>query len=83
MTQTVLSRNDNKHSFNAKIKYRVKNASDEEKTVKLFVPFNTREDSIVQTNQKYRMTKGNLVTFSVRVKANASKEFHVYFESKK
>ena len=61
----------------------MKNASDEAKTVKLFVPFNTREDSVVQTKQKYTVTQGNLVTFSLRVKANASKEFSVYFESKK
>ena len=61
----------------------IKNASDEDKTVKLFVPFNTKEDSVVQTQQKYKFTKGNLVTFNVQVKANATKIFDVYHESKK
>ncbi len=81
--QTVTKREDYKQSFNSNVKYMIKNASDEDKTVKLFVPFNTKEDSVVQTQQKYKFTKGNLVTFNVQVNANATKIFDVYYESKK
>lgn len=83
VTQIVTSREDYKKSFHANVNYTINNASNEDKTVVLYVPFNTRESSIVKTKQKYKLTKGNLVTFSVQVKANARYTFDVYYESKK
>ncbi|MFK5937762.1 MAG: hypothetical protein QM497_05115 [Sulfurimonas sp.] len=83
VTQTVMKREDNKRYFNVDVKYAVNNASDEMKTIKLFVPFNKNINSKIKTDIKYRFTKGNLVTFSIKVKANATKSFTVNFQSKK
>ena len=83
VTQTVTAREDYKKSFHSNVRYMIRNASDEERSVKLFVPFNARESSVVETKQKYKFTKGNLLTFSVKVKANARTTFDVYYESKK
>lgn len=81
--QTVFKRADNKRYFNVDVKYRVKNASDEAKDVELLIPFNKNLNSKIQTDEKYRFTKGNLVTFSIKVKANSTKSFQVNFQSKK
>lgn len=83
VTQTVLKRDDSQRYYIADINYAVKNSSDKTKTVELLVPFNRNKNSIVKTSQKYKFTKGNLVTFSIKVKANSSKSFKVHFESKK
>ena len=81
--QTVLKRDDSQRYYIADINYSVKNSSDETKTVELFVPFNRNKNSIVKSSQKYKFTKGNLVTFSIKVKANSSKSFKVHFETEK
>ena len=73
VSQTVLKRDDSQHYFIADINYTIKNASDKSKTVELLVPFNRNKNSIIKTSQKYEFTKGNLVTFSIEVKANSSK----------
>ena len=83
VTQSILKRDDTKRYYIADINYTVKNSSDETKTVELLVPFNRNKKSIVKTSQKYEFTKGNLVTFSVQIKANSSKSFKVHFETKK
>ncbi len=82
-TQTVLRREDSQRYYNVDIKYSVTNNSNRTKTVELLVPFNKNSNSIVRSSQKYKFTKGNLVTFSLRIKANSSKSFKVHFESKK
>lgn len=51
--------------------------------MELFVAFNENADSKVNTKEKYAFAKGNLVTFSVEVKANSSKSFKVNFQSEK
>ena len=83
VTQSILNRDDSQRYYIADINYSVKNSSDKIKTVELLVPFNKNKNSIVKTSQKYKFTKGNLVTFSIQVKANATKSFKVHFETKK
>jgi hypothetical protein len=83
VSQKVLKRDDTKNWLNAVILYRIKNASDEPKRVTLLVPFNKDSHSSIKTRQKYAFTKGNLVTFSLRVAPNATKSFKVNFESRK
>ena len=83
VSQTVLRREDSQRYFSADVEYRVKNSSNKSKTVELTVPFNKNKNSRVKSSQIYKFTKGNLVTFSLRVKANATKSFKVHFESKK
>ncbi len=83
VTQSILKRDDSKRYYIADINYTVKNSSDKTKTVELLVPFNRNKKSIIKTSQKYEFTKGNLVTFSVQIKANSSKSFKVHFETEK
>jgi len=83
VVQTVLKREDSQHYYDVDVKYSVKNSSNKSKTVELLVPFNKNKNSIVKSSQIYKFTKGNLVTFSIQVKANSSKSFKVHFESKK
>ena len=83
VSQTILNRDDSQRYYISDINYTVKNSSEESKTVELLVPFNRNKSSILKTSQKYEFTKGNLVTFSIQVKANSSKSFKVHFESKK
>ena len=81
--QTLMQRNDDKERFRVSVKYTLKNTSNAPKEIALLVPFNTRADSIVETKEKYKLVKGNLLRFLVRVPSNATKTFHVYYESKK
>lgn len=83
VTQNVVSRDDSQRYFIADVEYKVKNSSNQTKTVELLVPFNRNKNSIVKSSQNYKFTKGNFVTFSLIIKANATKSFKVHFESKK
>ena len=83
VTQSILKRDDSQRYYIADINYTVKNSSDKSKTVELLVPFNRNKNSIIKSSQKYEFTKGNLVTFSLTIKANSSKSFKVHFETKK
>lgn len=81
--QTLLQRDDTKERFDVSVKYTLANHSDETKQITLFVPFNKNSDSSVITKEKYRFTKGNLVTFTLTIPANETKEFQVNFKSKR
>ncbi len=81
--QTLLKRDDTKERFDVSVKYTLANHSDEPKQVTLFIPFNKNSDSHVTTKEKYRFTKGNLVTFTLTIPANETKEFQVNFKSKR
>ena len=83
VTQTIKKRNDYKYRFNATVNYALKNSSDMMKIVELQVPFYQGNDAEIQTKQKYSVKRGNLITFEVKVKANATRTFDVYYESKK
>ncbi len=81
--QTIQKREDSQRYYSIDVEYKVKNSSNKSKTIELLVPFNRNKNSIVKSSQNYKFTKGNLVTFSLRVEANSSKSFKVHFESKK
>ena len=83
VTQTVIKRDDDKKEFDVDVEYKIKNASDEDKKVTLLIPFNKHKYSSINTKQNYKFTRGNMVTFDIKVKANASQDFRVNFESKK
>jgi len=83
VTQKIISRNDTKESFDALVKYTLYNHSQEEKTVTLQIPFNRKTDSKVLSKLKYGFTKGNLVTFTLKLKASSQKSFEVEFISKR
>jgi hypothetical protein len=83
VSQKVVQRDDTKSWLNAVVLYTVKNDSDEPKQVTLLVPFNKDVHSSIKTRQKYAFTKGNFVTFRLRVAPNATKSFKVNFESRR
>ena len=81
--ETILERDDGRWQLDVDVNYSVKNSSNETKTVEILVPFNKNNGSEVKTKQKYRYTKGNLVTFNIVIKPNSTKEFKVHFKTKK
>ena len=81
--ETVIKREDSQSYYSVDVEYTVKNSSNKSKTVELLVPFNKNKNSIVQSTQIYKYTKGNLVTFMLTIKANSSQSFRVHYESKK
>jgi len=83
VTQTPTNRDDSKSRFDVTMEYKIVNNSDEEKRIELLVPFNTNDDSKIRTEKTYTFTKGNFVTFSTTVGANATESFKVNFKSRK
>ena len=81
VTQKMRSRNDTNTHFDATIEYTVRNNSDEDKIVTLHIPFNKKRGSHISSKLKYVYTKGNLVTFTLKVKANSKRSFDVNFKS--
>ncbi len=81
--QSILKRSDSNNYYSADIRYTLSNHSDEEKRVALLIPFNKNRDARIKSAQKYVYTKGNLATFSIKIKANTDKSFDVHFESRK
>ena len=82
-TERLLKRQDTKELYNADISYSIHNSSDAAKTVTLFIPFHPQESSHITTDERYRLTQGNLVAFTLNVDANSTKEFTVNYESTK
>lgn len=83
ISQTMLERNDTKEQFDVTVKYSISNNSDEDKSVTLLIPFNKKRGSTVDSKLRYVCTKGNLVTFTLKVKANSQRSFDVRFKSKR
>ncbi len=83
VTESILKRDDTKLYTDATINYTVKNSSKKSKTVELLIPFNKNSTSTIETKKRYKFTKGNLVTFVVKVKGENSKSFKVRFRSKR
>ena len=79
--QRMRSRNDTNTHFDATIEYTVRNNSDEDKLVTLHIPFNKKRGSHISSKLKYVYTKGNLVTFTLKIKANSKRSFDVNFKS--
>ncbi len=83
VSQKTTKRGDRDGWFNVDVEYTVLNSADTNKTLEILVPFNTHQDSKVNTDETYTFTKGNLVTFSIKLEANSTKKFNVNYESKK
>ncbi len=83
VTQTPLSRDDSKSRYIVNAEYKIKNSSDKDKIVELLIPFTSHEDAKVTSEVDYKLTKGNLVTFSILVRANATEKFKVNYKSKR
>jgi len=81
--QKVLSRDDTKEELSARIEYTLINHSDSDKIFTLEVPFNRNKGSLIDSKEKYRFTKGNLATFTLKVKANSQRSFAAKFSTKR
>jgi hypothetical protein len=81
--QRIISRNDTKELFDAKVEYILNNHSDEDRVMTLQIPFYKKEGSKVISKLNYSYTKGNLVTFTLKVAANSKRSFDVEFISKR
>jgi len=81
--QSIARRDDTKLYRDTTINYTVKNSSKNTKTVKLLIPFNKNSSSTIRTKQSYKFTKGNMVTFTVKVKGESSQSFKARFRTKR
>ena len=81
--ETIIERDDGRWQLDVDVNYSVKNSSNELKIVEILVQFNKNNGSEVKTKQKYKYTKGNLVTFNIEVQPQSTKEFKVHFKTKK
>ena len=81
--QTVLEKADNKFQLNTTLEYEVKNSSDEEKIVRLEIPFNSHKDSKIKTKTPYTLEKGNLVVFHLKISPQNSQKIRANFISKR
>jgi len=82
VTESILKRDDTKIYRDATIKYTVKNSSNKPKSIELLIPFNKNSTSTIETKTAYKFTKGNLVTFNIKIKSNSSKSFTARFRTK-
>ena len=81
--QKVNSRHDTNRQFDVTITYTLINHADEEKSIMLQIPFTKKSSSHINSKLKYSYTKGNFVTFTLKVKANSKRSFDVNFKSKR
>ena len=63
--ETLLTYDDNTWNITADVKYSIKNSSNENKTIKIMIPFNKNNGSKIKSDEKYTFTKGNLATFNI------------------
>ena len=82
-TQTLLEEEHRTDYERSRIRYTLKNSSNETKKVTLYVPFSKEKYAKVTSNQPYTFTKGNLVTFTLNVIPNATATFVAEYELKK
>jgi len=80
--ETLLKQDKSSWNIDADIKYTVKNTSDESKAITILVPFNKKNGSRIKSDRKYTFTKGNMVTFKLKIPANSEKNFNVYYRTK-
>ena len=81
--QKVISRDDTKEQLEALIEYKLINNSTTDKIIELTIPFNKKRGSSIKSKLKYRFTKGNLATFTLKVKAQSERSFEVNFKTKR
>ncbi len=80
---TLQSSSITKQKYTTKIQYKVNNNSKNDKEFKLHIPFSNRNNSTLESSQKYTFINANLVEFSVVVKANSSYTFNATFIQKR
>ena len=80
--ETILNHDQGNWNLDVDVKYSIKNSSDEVKNITLLIPFNKNDGSQVKSDEKYTFTKGNLVTFKLKVNAQSTKEFKVFYKTK-
>ena len=80
--ETLILRDRGSWYHDNDVRYSVKNSSDETKTIEISVPFTNNDSDEITSKEKYTFTKGNLVTFKVKVQANSTKKFDVHYRSK-
>ena len=83
VTQTEHHRQDTKKQFDVAVQYTITNRSNTDKTVTLFIPFHRSKDFQITTDKMYTFTKGNLLAFDINVKADATENFEVHFQTQK
>ncbi|WP_457745404.1 hypothetical protein [Sulfurimonas sp.] len=83
LVQKVISRNDTRHTLEATVEYKLINNSSQDRVIDIEIPFNKNSTSTLKSDLKYRFTKGNLATFTLKVKASSQKSFEVNFKSKR
>lgn len=80
--ETLLKRDKGSWSEDTDIRYSVKNASDTTKRVRIQVPFTNNKHDTIESKKRYKMIQGNIVEFTVDVKANTSQSFRVFYTNK-
>ena len=85
LKETNLQRSETKRHYEATVKYRVTNRSDEQKTVELLVPFKkvSALESIVKTDMAYEYKDWNTLKFSVALKPDSVREFIVKYRNRR
>ncbi|WP_457744910.1 DUF4139 domain-containing protein [Sulfurimonas sp.] len=81
--ETLIKRADRKNYFDVDVRYTLENSSSENKIILLKIPFTRKQSAKIESKRAYRFTKGNLATFSIKVKAESNTSFNIHFESKK
>ena len=81
--ETMINFDNGTWNLDIDVNYSIKNSSNETKIIKVLVPFNKNDGSKVTSDEKFTYTKGNLVTFKMKIKADSTKEFKVHFKTKK
>ena len=80
--ETLLKHTKTKQNLDISVAYSLTNSSNEAKIIQVRIPFNKRNGSKVKSEMSYTFTKGNIVTFNVKVRANSTKRFKVYYTTK-
>jgi len=80
---TLEESSSSKHVYISKINYLVTNNSNEDKMIKLHIPFSNINNSEIKTEQKYTFINANLVEFIIDSKANTSEQFNAKFITKR
>ena len=80
--ETLTNRDKGSWYHDNDVTYTIKNSSDEVKTIEIMVPFTNNDSDEIKSKQRYTFTKGNLVTFQIKIKAQSTKKFDVHYRSK-
>jgi hypothetical protein len=80
--EKLISKEIHKRKYKVKIKYSVSNHSKKDKIIKIKVPFAKSKSNIIKTSKRYKYINANTVEFSIKIKANKTISFNVWYEKK-